>query len=89
MKQRARKPTDVFLEHNPDSGFQLPHIEFNSNCCACVEGCKGIIEYDGNVVRINCGHILVKFCGDNLSIRALSTDRISVNGIILSVEFCS
>lgn len=89
MKQNSRKSNNILFEDNPDSGFRLPHIEFNSNCYACVEGCKGIIEYDGSVVRINCGDILVKFCGDNLSIRALSTDRISVNGIILSVEFCS
>ncbi len=76
-------------EYQNDSELQLPHIELCSNRLATVEGCKGIVEYDGNVVRINCGRILVKFCGDCLSIRALSTDRISVNGTIFSVEFCS
>lgn len=76
-------------EHNINSDLILPHIEISSNSCASVEGSKGIIEYDGSVVRINCGRIIVKFCGDDLSIRALSNDRISVNGTIFSVEFCS
>ncbi|MCM1544637.1 MAG: YabP/YqfC family sporulation protein [Ruminococcus sp.] len=89
MKQNSRKPTDVFSEHSINSELTLPHIELNSNCHANVEGCKGIIEYDGTVVRINCGNVIIKFCGDDLSIRALTTDRISVNGTIFNVEFCS
>ena len=83
------KANDIFGEHKTDRELQLPHIELNSNYGATVEGCKGIVEYDGSVVKINCGNLLVKFCGDNLSIKALSTDRISVNGTIISLEFCS
>ena len=89
MRQNPKKQHESFSDFNSDSELQLPHIELNSNRYASVEGCKGVIEYDGSVVRINCGRVIVKFSGDCLSIRALSTDRISVNGTIFSIEFCS
>lgn len=69
--------------------LDTPHIELDSNGQAVVEGCRGIIEYDGNVVRINCGRLIVRFCGDRLTINALSQDVIMVSGSIVSLEFCT
>lgn len=67
----------------------LPHIEFDSDCKAVVEGSKGVIEYSENVVKINCKNVILKFCGYELNITALSSDRISITGRITAFEFCS
>lgn len=67
----------------------LPCITFNSNQQALVEGCKGVLEYNNSAVRLNCGKVVLKFQGQNLSIKALSLEQINVSGEILSVEFLS
>lgn len=88
----SRKHTRAFSEMQKEDSFMYigtPHIEIESNKSATVEGCKGIIEYDCDIVRINCGNIIVKFTGSCLELEALSTDRISVKGSIISVEFCT
>lgn len=71
------------------SSSMLPHIEFDSNEQAVIEGCRGIVEYNVNIVRINCETLIVKFTGYDLSIEALSAGRICVNGKIVSLEFCN
>lgn len=67
----------------------LPHIEFDSDCKAVVEGSKGVIEYSENIVRINCKNVILKFCGYELNITALAADRISITGRITAFEFCN
>ena len=64
-----------------------PHIELCSDKIATIEGCKGIIEYNENTVRVNCGKLIVKCCGDALSINAPNSDTITVSGTIISVEY--
>lgn len=71
------------------SDYLLPHIEFNSNCEVIIDGNKGILQYNGNVVKLNCGNLVLKFSGDNLSIRSQSSEQIIVSGQIVSFEFCS
>lgn len=70
-----------------DLAGPLPHIETNGQNYATVEGCNGIVEYDGCVVKINCKNALVTFRGCDLSIENLSLGRISVTGKILCIEF--
>lgn len=69
--------------------FKLPHVEFNSNCEALVQGCRGVLEYHDHLVRINCGRFLLRFSGSGLCIRALSPDEILVTGEIACFEFTS
>ncbi len=65
----------------------LPHIALFSNREASVEGCRGIIEYDSNTIRLNCRGITVKFSGDNLCINNMNDGLACVTGTIVSVEF--
>ncbi len=66
----------------------LPHIDFCSNRQATVQGCKGVIEYNCDRVRLNCGDNVVKFSGTELTIMAQSIEEITVEGNIVSMEFC-
>ncbi|MGN1443986.1 MAG: YabP/YqfC family sporulation protein [Acutalibacteraceae bacterium] len=85
-KDKKKKITDFgFLD--PSEEFETPHIELCSNKAATVEGCRGIIEYCETTVRINCGNVVVKLCGDCLGISSPSTDTIAVRGNIVAVEF--
>lgn len=62
-------------------------IDMISNKEAIVCGCRGVIEYDENTVKVNCGTIIVFFQGMNLSIKALSIEEIIVSGEIMKIEF--
>ncbi len=64
-----------------------PNITFFANKQALIQGSKGILEYNDSSVRINCGKLVVKFVGENLSIKALNLDQIEVCGDIISFEF--
>ena len=77
------------LKIDDGSEFLFPHIEFDSNRKAIVDGSKGVIEYNGSTVRLNCGDMILKFNGDEMTITATSIEQITVSGHIVSFEFCS
>ena len=39
------------------------HFEMNSNREVSIEGCKGILQYDENIIRINNGKMVTSFLG--------------------------
>lgn len=88
MEKRAR---DIIndIKREEFSDYVLPHIEFNSNSEVVVDGSKGILQYNQNKVKINCGKLVLSFIGDNLSIRATNIEQIIIIGQIVSFEFCS
>lgn len=86
-KRRLKKFYMAEDEIMPD--VSLPHIDVDSNKSAVVDGCFGVIEYNSETVRINCRELIVKFVGCDLSIRAISVQKICVSGRIVSIEFCS
>ncbi len=86
-KRRIRHFADFSDEVAAETS--LPHIDLDSNKRALVDGCRGIVEYNSDTVRIDCKKLVVKFSGCDLSIRALSVDRICVSGNIVAIEFCS
>ena len=65
----------------------LPHIDFCSNKEAYIDGSTGILEYTKETVRLNCKNVVLKFIGNELSVKAESIDRITVYGNIFSLEF--
>lgn len=71
------------------SDYLMPHIIFNASKEATVEGSKGIIEYKPDTVRVNCGDYILKFKGENLSVKAPTPDEVSISGMIVSFEFTS
>lgn len=60
----------------------MPHIELCSDRKAVVEGCKGILEYTGECIRLNCKNRTVSFKGENLSLCTLLNEQITVTGKI-------
>jgi len=63
------------------------HIELNGNKEAVVDGCRGVLEYDENVIRLNTGRLIVRFTGSCLMIKTLSLNQALVCGNIMSIDF--
>ena len=75
------------LEIADDLCSQCGYIEIISNYCALIDGCKGVMEYTDDTVKLSLGKKTVTFCGDNLTIRSLSMEQAMVEGFIVTVEF--
>lgn len=86
LQKSLKKVTEFAKEEFSD--YLMPHVVFNSCREVLVEGSKGILEYNTQKVRLNCGKCILKFCGDNLCIRALNVEEIIITGEILRFEFC-
>lgn len=78
-----------------EKAMQLPmgmisnatHFEMNSNREVIVEGCRGILEYDENIIRINTGKMVTCFEGRCLTIKLLNSDSLIVEGFITGIRF--
>lgn len=62
-------------------------FEMTANREVTIEGCRGILQYDENLIRLNTGKMVTSFCGRNLTIKCLTPDSLIVEGFITSIEF--
>ena len=52
-----------------------------------LEGCKGILEYDDNVIRVWTKTMEISFWGNQLTLKCLNTDNIIIEGNLERIEF--
>lgn len=84
---RFKKITTFF--EMPKIELNLPLIELTGNKELAVDGCKGVLEYDENVIRLNLKNYILRITGRDLGLTCLTTESLVVRGTILSVEFQS
>ena len=95
MPQKDRRQYSTPLAHRICERLELPedvlrncsHIELISNCCAMVDGCKSVMEYDDTRINLNIGKNSVSFVGYGLTIKSLSLEQAMIEGTIISMEF--
>lgn len=96
MAQKERRQSSTPLAHRICERLDLPEdamrncncIEIISNCCATVDGCKSVMEYDSSVIKLDLGKLRVRFLGSGLSIRSLTLEQAVIEGTIIAAEFC-
>ncbi|MCI8622508.1 MAG: hypothetical protein HFG26_02455 [Provencibacterium sp.] len=66
---------------------QMTQIQLIANREALVDGCKGVIEYNEDYIRLNLGNMAVRFCGRGLQLRSMSEESVIIDGFIQSVEY--
>ena len=52
-----------------------------------VEGCKGIIEYTTNTIRLNTTKYMIKISGADMELKAVASEYIHILGKIAGVEY--
>lgn len=62
-------------------------MEFRGNREVVLEDCRGILEYDTDVIRVRVGKRVVRFTGRGLSIRCMTADSMVVEGFLTGMEF--
>lgn len=90
-KQRRRKKSGIAIGEQLDipnlARRDVPHIEAEGNREIIVDGCKGILEYDEDKIKINTGSLVICFKGTELIVKSFSEVGIILTGNIVSVEF--
>lgn len=51
-----------------------------------IQNFKGIIEYDTKIIRLNTKDFMIKIWGENLNIKNINDEDITVNGKISGIE---
>lgn len=77
------------IEMPDDLCTNCGYIEIVSNTCALVDGCKGVLEYTEELIKLDLGKKSVSFSGNSLTIKSLSMEQALVEGFIVRVEFCN
>lgn len=77
------------LDIPPAAITGLVHIEAEGNREITVDGCKGVLEYSENSVRLNTGKLVVRICGAQLTITMLQNGQAVIKGDITGIEFCN
>lgn len=73
----------------PESLSPEARIEMLSNREVVVDGCKGVVEYDENVIKLNTGELVIGFTGVDLLIKSLGEDIAVITGKIAEITFIS
>jgi sporulation protein YqfC len=64
-----------------------PRIEMTGNREAVIDGCKGVVEYAENSIRLSLGEIVMSLSGDNLLIQSFDNDVVIISGQISDIDF--
>lgn len=90
-KQRRRRKAGIDIGEQLDipnlARRDVPHIEAEGNREIIVDGCKGILEYAEDRIKINTGSLIICFKGTELIVKSYSEVSIVLTGNIISVEF--
>ena len=75
---------DSFLAE--DLNVLTPRVEIWGDKRVTIENHEGILEYGSETMRVKCGKLIVKICGEGLELRNATLTDLSVSGKIISVE---
>lgn len=64
-----------------------PRIELTGNREIIIDGCKGVVEYTENNIRISLSENVLSLSGDNLLIQSFDNDVVIINGQISDIDF--
>lgn len=93
--RRSRSKTDVNMKSTlrqrleiPEMlDYKMPHIQADGNREIIVDGCKGIVEYSQDRIKLNTGALVIGFTGDGIEIKDYSDSQTVISGNIFSIDF--
>lgn len=63
------------------------HIEIDSGREVLIEGCRGILDYSDEMIKVSVGNQAVTVIGTDLAVRNMFTQVIVIVGRISSIEY--
>ena len=87
LPRRAIDKTVRALELPPGIQAGMAQIELSGNREAVIVGCRGVLEYGENLVRLRAGSLTLRLTGRGLVLRNFKRDSVIIEGFITSIEF--
>jgi sporulation protein YqfC len=87
FRRRIKRQMSDILEIPSDVMLDLPKIVIVGNLQVFIENHRGIVEYTSETVRINVSEYEVVVKGEDLLLRNILPEEISVDGKIAGVYF--
>jgi len=76
-----------FLDEQKSTFLPGVHLEVTDDSQAVLEGCRGVLTYSPEFIRLSCGTRIVSFSGAGLELRCLSSTTAVVTGAIADIRF--
>ncbi len=73
----------------PEMISNEPKIEMLGNREIIVDGCKGVVEYGENLIKLNTGEYVLSVLGDELIIKSFDGSVAVISGKIAEITFVS
>ena len=73
--------TDIFAD--------VPKIEMLGNREMIIDGCKAVVEYEENIIKLSLGEYVLSLSGDNLLINSFDNNVAIISGQICEIFFVS
>lgn len=67
--------------------IQEPQIEFCGHREVTVFGCKAILEYEPETVKLNVGKYNIRLNGNGLVLKSLNPEAVMIAGTFTGLEF--
>ncbi len=90
FKTKRRNKFNFFKNEEELTNYEMiseSHTEFFSNKKCVVEGCRKILDYQENYIKLKLKKGFIVFMGNNFIITDFEQEKIIINGFISSAEF--
>lgn len=87
MAEKFKEKISTVLSIPGEVIADVPRIIFDSNKKVYIENLKGISEYSNECIRINTVKYIITLSGENLEMKSMTGDDVTIEGIIKTVEF--
>jgi sporulation protein YqfC len=86
MKARGTNKKEKLIK-SESFAIEEPQLEFSSNRQLVVDGCKSILEYEPETVKLKLYMYNVRIIGHDLILNNLNNETVMITGFIQSLEF--
>ncbi len=86
-KKKQKLEMDLLFKLPPGTLGTDSKIILMGNRELCIDGCKGVLEYTTELIRLNLGNRILRLDGRNLCICVMEHNRVEVEGYFAKLEF--
>lgn len=87
MSEGIKKKISDALDLPQDIVLNVPRVIVTGKIATFIENHKGIIEYNSELVKISTSIGVICVRGEDLHIKTIISDEITVEGKIIAIEF--
>lgn len=76
-------------KNNPQHGsfHDSVHMEISGNRRIILEGCRGILDYGDELIRLSTGQYLIVLRGRGLRIQCMNANDLVITGFVTGLEY--